>query len=565
MLIQEAIVEELGEFAIKGLTPTTTKIVFTEDDFQASCGTQTLDTARVMGIICKKGENSWQYFHKTGQEYCCGRYLSNRLQPERITHYLESLKTPKDVLSVAPVLTFAASSKITAKAIIEKLLSIFRSHVPYQDYYDEKLAFGDALTIQQYIEVCLRCNFEADAETELTSTLAGLFPDRKVLLYGVSSSAATSLAHYITHCDQAISKVKLRPVAHAKEPGVLSGPELKVYNDALKNLKYHPDEQIQQIRDAFIASNPDLHVEWTRIRTPAQLVAYISCIQACEGLVHASETNIVPIIRSFRHIQLEYLSLDCFKLDDDFDCLLESIENGDMQYLTELHAKSVVSRERQMTRLVSSLNKMPQLRFFSIPQNKAEAGQTIPILADNLAKFESLRETLQVLHVSYMQVPAHDMEILARNLPPHLIDMGIHGNEMNDATALHLINTLPQTLIRLYLSMNHLSVGKHSELLNSIHSRLTRLQLLYVRHSSYTRDLMEHGTQILTKCTGLETLLLHSTSNELMPRDRMEVFMERLQQAKNIKNLQLPGIRLDKETFEDLVGVCKRKSLEDLR
>ena len=145
-----------------------------------------------------------------------------------MTSYLTDIKTVRDVLSVAPVLTFASSSKTTAKEIIAKLLDIFRSQIPFQEYYQEKLPFDDVQSIQRYIELCLQCNFQANARAELTSTVAELFPNGEVLFYGVSSATAISLAYFISHCDpEAIRSITLRPIAHASEPGAWLGPEYK--------------------------------------------------------------------------------------------------------------------------------------------------------------------------------------------------------------------------------------------------------------------------------------------------------------------------------------------------
>ena len=554
---QEVIVEELGKIALQGLTPTCTKIVFTKDDFYTSCGKQTLSCARDMGIICKKGESLLQFFHKSGQEYCCAMYLSNSL--DKIKYYLESIKKIKDALNVAPVLKFAASSKSTAKVIIEKLLSIFQSQVPFQKYYDESLLFDDMQPIQQFIELCLHCNFEANATKELTPLLADLFPEHRVFFIGISSSAAVSLAYYLNHCGTlSIRNITFRPTAHASEPGVFTGPVRREYNAALQSLKVLPDERVREIGDNFITSNNDLHDDWTLTRSHVQLVAFIPCIQACEGLPSSSETNIVPIISSFKHIRLETFDIRNFKLGDNFDHLLDSIEHSDMKFLLHLNVTTTTAREQQMTRLMSSLPLMPLLRYLDVSYNKIEAGKTVPILADNLKQCQAL----EVLKIRGMKAPAHDMEMLARSLPSQLIELSIDANEMNDAVALRLINTIPQTLIRLHMSMNNLSVGTHDEFLHLIHTKLTRLQSLYVFQSSHAGHVMKHGGRALTMCYDLDHLLLSSTRTDLIPSNCVEPFINGLEHASNIKTLYLFGIRLDKKTFEKLAGICRKKTLK---
>ena len=547
---QRVIVDELGRIALQGLTPTSTKIVFTGDDFYTSCGKQTLSCARDMGIICKKGEHSLQFFHASGQEYCSGIFLSNSL--DKVKYYLQSIEKIKDALKVAPVLKFASSSKITAKVIIEKLLSIFGSQVPFQKYYDESLSFDDMQPIEQFIALCLQCNFEANATTELTPIMAGLFPEHKVLFNGISSSTAVSLGYYLNYCGLvSIHNITLRPIAHVSEPGVFIGPVRKEYNTALQNLKELPDQKIQEIRDTFITSNDDLHDDWTRSRTDVQLVAFIPCIQACEGLPSSSETNIVPIISSCKHIRLETLDISRFKLGDNFDHLLDCIEHSAMKFLLQLDVTTTTAREQQMTRLMSSLPRMPLLRHLDVSYNKAEAGKTIPILADNL------NQTLEVLQIRGMQAPALDMEMLAQKLPSHLIELSIDGNEMNDTVALHLTNTIPQNLTRLHISMNNLSIHSYDKLLHLIHSKL---QALYVFESSHAGHVMKHLGHALAKCVDLDHLLLSSTSNDTIQTDCMDPFVKGLKRARNIKTLYLFGIRLPKESFMELVGICGKQS-----
>ena len=156
---------------------------------------------------------------------------------------------------------------------------------------------------------------------------------------------------------------------------------------------------------------------------------------------------------------------------------------------------------------------MPLLHALYISGNKAEAGQTIPILANNLTQCPAL----QALSVRNMEAPAIDMEILAQKLPTHLTWLDISYNGMNDAVASHLVETLPHALTVLTIGVNGLSASKHNELLNSIHSKLTRLHVLGVQCSRYPGDLMQHAGQALVTCTQLNEFRLMSYCNDLLP------------------------------------------------
>ncbi|XP_072021826.1 uncharacterized protein [Amphiura filiformis] len=249
---KEMLYSYLGELAVNGLTPTTTKIVFTEDEVKKLCGQKYLDQARGMGILCRRGEHALQFFHKSGQEFCAGNYLQNN--PRKVASYLQNVNTVKDALSIAPVLIFASRSKPAAKLIMQKLLSIFESEIPAQKYYDEQLSFDDSRPIQQYIELCLECNFEADAKAEFVSTFKSLFVDGKILFLGISSKTTLALAYFMSYCDPgAISDITLCPIAIVSDPDVF-GPSLEIFYDSLRRMKYLPKDKIQQMRESSLYS-----------------------------------------------------------------------------------------------------------------------------------------------------------------------------------------------------------------------------------------------------------------------------------------------------------------------
>ncbi|XP_072049237.1 uncharacterized protein [Amphiura filiformis] len=364
------------------------------------------------------------------------------------------------------------------------------------------------------------------------------------------------------YCDpEAISDIRLQPIAHVCDPSVWFGPSEKMFNIALRRMKYLSNDKIQQIRESFIESNSDLHENWIREYTPAEAVSYITCIQAYEGLPSASETNIVPIIHSLKYIKLQRLNVDFFKLGNNFDHLQESIKEGDMQSLLVMSARSIASTEEQITKLVSSLHKMPLLRVLDISYNKAEAGRSIPVLANNLSHCEALK----ALYLNNMEAPSQDMELLAKNLPSQLTGLRITGNMVSDAVASHLMGTLTQNLTELYIGVDNLSKSRHNELLHSISSKLIRLQNILIKDSLYPGDLVKYGGLALISCTYLNWLSLGSSScNDLIPEDCVEIFMEGMQQARNIKTLHLGGIHLDMVSFWELIRLSRRNCLHVL-
>ena len=557
---QESIVSHLGKIATDGLTPTKTKLVFTEEELKKSCGDETLNVSRSMGIICKKGDHLLQYFHKSGQEFCAGTFLSNNL--DNLSSYLDDVKTVKNVLSVASVLTFAARSKPAAQIILGKLVQIFKSIIQPHDYYGEKLSFDETQTIQQLIELCLECFFEAKFEKAdgLNPMMKELFIQGNMLTYGIQSKSAISLAYYMKQCDsEDVRNFTFRPIARAKGPLVIYGPTRQIYNTTLHNLKCLSSEKLQEILDKCIASYPDVYKDIMAL-SPAEVAAYIPVIQVCDGLPSSDETNVMPIFRNFKHVKAERLVMNHFELGDQLDCLLQSLENGDMKYLLCLLVEASASKAEQMTKLAIHLPKMPLLQVLSISRNRIEERQSIPILAENLRNCTDLKK----LFVYKMQAPARDMEILARNIPPQLTELGINGNKMNDEVASCLIDTLPKGLTRLSISMANISKSKHSELLKTVHTRLTRLQNFTVFESAFTEDLVQHGGAILTKCEQLDLLNLQSTCNDRVPKECAEAFLQGLQ-VRNIGVLKLYGMGFENNDFKRLMEICRQRTMQELR
>ena len=563
-LSQDIIINELGQLAVEGLTPADTKLVFTENEVLEYC--KCTEQACGMGIIrldrALEGGSNVQFFHKSAQEFCAGRYLSNHI--EKLSAYLEEVETVEDALSVALVLTFASSQRSAARLIVEKLMEIYHEEIESDmtDFKREHLAFEDTRPIQAFLELCLECNYEADAGAEFGSILSDLFADGKVLFYGIPAKAATTLAYYIERCKPAIRSLNLRPIAHASEPPRFFGPTADSYQAALKTLKPLSDNEIKERHDKFKIANPDLDLYWKRRNHTTQLAAYIMSIQACEGLPPASETNVVPIITSLEHIKLEVLCLQNYKLGADFDSVVQAVEDGNFQLLHDMRVEDSASTGQQMTRLVTSMHKMPLLDTLIISKNPAEPGRTIPTLAENIASCKSLR----YLNVCDMQAPADDLVILAATFPTQLEVLYLRGNEMNDELASRLVDTLPRTLQRLYIDVDNLSLGIHNELLQALESRCKLLIKLGVFRSPYAPDLVKYLGQSLKRTwrDNMTKLLLSSSSTELIREDCFEIFMEGIQAA-SVVNSCMQGINLDRERFGRLIQLCHEKGFDELR
>ena len=291
-----------------------------------------------------------------------------------------------------------------------------------------------------------------------------------------------------------------------------------------------------------------------------QLVAYIPCFQACHELPKAAESNIVPIIEALKHVELHELDVNDSKIGDSFDYILDAIENDDLQSLQKLWVASSLSRRDQVTRLYKLLPKLPKLVALNMSHNKAEAGISLHFLAKNLTHCRKIRR----LYLKNMDVPAQDILVLAQNIPSQLLMLDIWGNEINDTVVSRLIDTLPQILQRLDISVRNISKHKHAELLTALHSKYHHLRILRVYDSPFPADLVKQCGYVLQNCVHLKSLLMESNNVKPITQDSIAVFFQGLQKARNLEALTLYNLSLEKKEFERLVYLCRRQSLDQL-
>ncbi|XP_072024406.1 uncharacterized protein [Amphiura filiformis] len=475
---------------------------------------------------------------------------------------------------------FAAQCVPAAHKIVEKLVTIF-GDMDSDRFYSEQLPFNETRPIQELIELCLVCNSEAQSDRP-NIDLQSLFPSGKVLFHGITTKAANALGYLMQSSNKPeLSEIVLRPIAHATDPVVQFGATRDMWDSKQQEINAISDDKIEEIKQRFLAVNPNTSDDILSY-SPAAIAAYISCIQASEGLPSTSETDVSGIFNNIHHVQLEVLNVNFFPLHDNFEILCKNIEEGHLSSLTELQATSTAPSGEQMTKLAQNVHKMPSLELLNIAQNPIEAGKTIPALCQHINECTELC----VLSASDMNAPANDMLTLAENIPANLTQLYIRGNDMNDAVAACLTNSLPSAMTVLEISVDGMSMSQHDALLESIHTRLTSLELLSVYDSSYVVSLVRHMASTFMSCTQLHTLVLTATAMtadkegkeeeeereaeeeehvQIIPDECFNNFIDAFKQSTSITSLTMIGISLTLQQFRQLLDTCRHKSLQELR
>ncbi|XP_072028467.1 uncharacterized protein [Amphiura filiformis] len=571
---KNAIVQELGAIAVKGLKPTKTpNLVFTMNEIVNSSSEELVNVACAMGVISQKGDhvNSLTFFHKSGQEHIAGKYLADN--PDELRSYLSAINTVDTAMATGLVLISAAAANTdAAKEVITSLMKLFDDEIDVKEtmslYYNGRLSVDETRRIQQFIELCLECNYEANARGKFNEMISRqLFKDGQVYCFGIQPYPAVALGYYMEHSESWIRSFNLQPVAHPSDPQIFYGPCQKLHLQTLKGLNIMPDEEVRQLSEDYKKKHREaLSKELQELQElhPAEFVAYIESMQRCEGLPSTSDTNLVPIIQSFKHIRLEKLSLDNFKLGNKFDIFIDSVNSGYMESLTELWAKSVASTAEQTTQLADVIDKMPVLEKLAFQQNPIEPGKTLPILAEKLANSKSLQE----LSICDYNAPAEDMKCVATMLPRFSSQLRVFlavNNQMDDDVATLLATNLPQTLTYLGVSVCNLSRQKHNELLEGF-QRLLRLQKLRLYDSLYPSDMVECVGTGLSSWDEMKELTLrykHDGDDETeIPEISADAWMKMSTSLKNARHLlkfRLFLIRLENRSFTELVKICKQK------
>ncbi|XP_072023137.1 uncharacterized protein [Amphiura filiformis] len=487
---------------------------------------------------------------------------------------------------------FAAQCVPAAHKIVEKLVTIF-GDMDSDRFYSEQLPFNETRPIQELIELCLVCNSEAQSDN---IDLQSLFPSGKVLFHGITTKAANALGYLMQSSNKPeFNEIVLRPIAHATDPVVQFGATADMWDSKQQEINAVPDEKIKQITERFLAVNPNTSDDILS-KSPAAIAAYISCIQASEGLPSTSETDVSGIFNNIHHVQLEVLDVDFFPLHDNFDILCKNIEEGHLSSLRRLYATSTAPSGEQMTKLAQNVHKMPSLELLNISQNPIEAGKTIPALCEHINKCTELC----VLYASDMNAPANDMLTLAENIPANLTQLTITGNEMDDAVAVCLANSLPSAMTDLDISVSGMSMSQHDALLESIHTRLTSLEELWVYDSSYVVSLVRHMASTFMSCTQLAYLSMRAEEEDeeeeeeedeeeekeeeeefkeneeeydddeeeldvqIIPDECFNNFIDAFKQSTSITKLTMYGISLTLQQFRQLLDTCRHKSLQQL-
>ncbi|XP_072048433.1 uncharacterized protein [Amphiura filiformis] len=573
----------MGKMALQGFWPPENRVVFSPDeassanDVEMACKigliSQQESSISVMLDLTNRKQTTLTFFHKTCGEKCAGEYLARLadVDPKELSSKLRMLKTVQEALSVQLILQFACGSNIkAADMILHRLMDIYEPELrPIMSRYsDEKLQFEETLPVQNFIDLCLRCNYEGGAEDQFSGLLFDLFSGGNVYFFGISAFSAVALGYYLSHCQpDYIRSIKLRASGHNTDDALYTGTLGYFFRRATKELTNVPVSDMQNICKDYLAKHPNMHSSNAAMApyAPAVLLSLIQVWQACEGLPTPQESNIAPIIDSLKHTHLEVFNIEGFRIGKvNIDNLLIMIERGNLSHLLALNVGKIGMNGCQMDRLAIGIKKMPHLNAIDVSWN--ESNKCLSILSESLPSMQSL----QTINVNGLSASVEDMTEFAKKFPQcrsRLLTLKMDSNHMDDVVSSLLTEHLPiaRLLREFSISVHGLSKACHNQLLLTM-SHLSRLQWLMIYDSQYPDDMMMNMANVMQSLPDLVDLTL-STGNDTSPQVNSvtwQHFKASLQNMSKLRALFLVHIALEKDDFTDLVLLCRRIQYSEL-
>ena len=577
----QQLVCRMGKMAVRGFWPPENRVVFLSDE---ASNTDDVEMACQIGLISKqesrqsvcsgRRQQTLTFFHKTCGEKCAGEYLASLADenPKELESKLLQLKTISDALSIQYILQFTCNSSANAaEMIMRRLIDIF---MPEEgklmiQYVTENLDFDVTLKIQGFIELVLKCNYEADHKATFNDVLNALVPRGNIFFLGISTLTAVALGYYMLHSRPGyIRSLTLRPSEHQGDFGEFEGVVYRMHMEARKSVNEVPLNEMRNICVEYIRTHSGIHDSYRTImsNSPAVMLSQILVWQVCEDLPTSQESNIAPIIATFKNVHLEVLNINRFRMGNtNINQLLKAIQEGHMLHLSQLCVSSIGMNEQQMQGLVTNIKKMPDLKVINVSRNQSYHG--LSILTESLPTMPSL----QVLCIDDLWASVNSMMAFAEKFQQfgsRLVQLRMEGNHMNDTVASQLTKHLPigRLLRVLCISVDGLSKEHHNQLLSAMHY-LSRLQHLGISRSEYPDDMMVSVADAMQSLPDLALLVLH-TRPDTTPQvntTTWKYFKAKVQEMSKLKALVLHHIELLKEDFIDLVSLCRRLQYRQLR
>ncbi|XP_072029259.1 NLR family CARD domain-containing protein 4-like isoform X2 [Amphiura filiformis] len=577
---------DLGKIALTGLWPPQDKLVFSHPEICENISEETTQIALKVGLLsieesmsdmdCEEIDYTTfdipsdtpdapppkhlRFFHKTIQEKCAGQLLAT-LPDDEVKRYLEVLTSIKLCMRVKMILQFACGVNLkTADLIMKRLEELYKSDICelLEPYYLDELREDDVRRIQEFIGLCLICNYESGATDKFLSFLNCLFPNGQVRFLGMSAYIGNALEYFLTHNKTIVSLTVIElprtgdMVYYLAKSKVLGD----AHEDVHRTLKHEDGSKLDEMFDEFVEKGI-LRMK----RSSSNVSNTLADVQIWErfgDLQPSSTINFTPVIRAFQYVNLSKLDITDVKLGPQCDALITCIEDRHLSSAVTLMFRQIGFEETHVHRLCVAMKKrkLPKLKEIDISRNSSgipkEFGEVV----------ERLRMTY--VNVSFMARDTDDMASLVDGLPryaPNLKEFRVEGNATSKQEGDALLAVIPEMKQLEYLGMAgvcQMECAPHESRLMNL-QYLKNLQALRIWDiAEYLDDVLTCVAKSLPSLTQLSYLSLRADEAPRTISPSLEILLEALERSPRIRKLFLLGMYFDQLHLTRVVEIGER-------
>ncbi len=501
-----------------------------------------------------------RFFHKTIQEKCAGERLAILPEAEIVRH-LAVLDSVKTCMRVRMILQFACGVNLEATDLIMKRLEDLHQseiHSMLASYYQDDLPEEKVRKVQQFIELCLICNYESGAARQYVKFLSRLFPNDQMRFLGMSAYVGDALEHFLKHLQKDVKSLTVVELPRAGNT-VYYLSKSRVLEDAHRDVhRVLKTEQGTKLDDMYdecvrkgILKDRGLRRSSSNV---SNLLADVQMWERFHDMQPSSEINFTPVIRAFQYINLSVLDITDVSLGRQCDALVECIENKHLSSAVTLKCRQIGLETHQVQRLCVAMRKgqLPKLKEIDISRNAAG----IPIELGEAVKELNMTH----VNVSFMTKEAVQMKKFLGGISqygPNLTELRVEGNPTNQEEGNTLLESFRDMEQLEYLGFAGVS---HSE-------SVPVSNLHYLKHLKELRvwDITEYLDQVLAgvsdSLSSLSQLSYLSIRAEEAPTTvspSLINLIEALKKSERIRRLLLLGIFFDQGHLTQVVEIGRR-------
>ena len=590
----EELMAALGSIALSGLWPPHKQLVWTETELLSNIDENSIKLACTLGIltgdegIVERGSRGtglrsslrktmcYEFFHKTCHEKCAGGYLGS-LSQDVMTSYLKRIRTVSDALYVQMVLLFACgTSVIAATNIMKRLCELFFAELQpnVEKYYKGELDFENTRTFQLFLDLTLQCNFESRGRCELINYLLQMFPDARMVFYGMTPHMAIAVNYFLSHTTDPKCMTSLRIVGVPRRGKVVSRTETK---DTLIDSEYYMMQdvmgkksklELQQLFQSYSAHEPTLQsIAEEGGNTKAIINMHLwQKFDRWQGGIAFVE----PLVESLIHVHLKELNLRDVLLQRSCRILFTRFKENCFSTLSVLNLRSTGLEEDDLNCFADAIGQLKKLKDLDISYNRL--GDALVALSKQLKKYGV---SLRLLDVRSSNVSPKSTTHLWQNLPgigSSLEAIYTHGfsNHTSDSGMEYLALNLNQAhnLTTISISASMISNGDHISSFFTCLSRSSVWNMAIYEVCISADEFLQHLGRGFKTCCNLKWAVFgcSNRNKDISPVSvaTFEEFFKTLRNMRFLTRFGLKDIRLEDECFLKLVKLCREEQYEQL-